>query len=44
MSKKIGQAYKNITPKKRVPKLKMTYNKRLMSKMRVRLKTSPVPR
>lgn len=37
--KTTGNAYALPKPKKRVPKPKMTYNKRLMSKMRIRLKT-----
>lgn len=36
-----GNAYSMPKPKKRVPKQKMSYNKRLLSKMRVRLKNSP---
>lgn len=39
-----GNAYKMPTAKKRVPKQKMTLNKRTLSKMRTRLKTSPVPK
>lgn len=36
--KKTGNAYAMPKPKKRVPKAKMTFNKRLLSKMRTRLK------
>ena len=39
--KKPGNAYALLKPKLRVPKAKMTYNKRLMSKMRTRLKKTP---
>lgn len=39
--KNTGNAFRPMTPKKRVPKGKMTYNKRLLSKMRTRLKKSP---
>lgn len=40
-SKKPGNAYALPKPKQRVPKAKMTYNKRLVSKMRTRLKKTP---
>jgi len=40
-SKKPGNAYALPKPKQRVPKAKMTYNKRLLSKMRTRLKKTP---
>lgn len=39
-----GNAFKPLKAKKRVPKPKMTFNKRLLSKMRTRLQRSPVPR
>ena len=39
-----GNAYRVLTPRKRVPKQKMTYNKRLLSKMRTRLQRSPIPK
>lgn len=35
---KLGNAFSLPKPKKRVPKAKMTYNKRLLSKMKTRLK------
>jgi len=38
VAKKIGQAYKLPVVKLRVPKQKMSYNKKLMSIMRTRLK------
>ena len=41
--KKPGNAFMIMKAKKRVPKQKMTYNTRLMSKMRTRLKNSPIP-
>lgn len=40
-SKKPGNAFAPLKAKKRVPKPKMSYNKRLMSKMRVRFKSQP---
>jgi hypothetical protein len=39
---KPGNAFKVLTPKKRVPKAKMSFNKRLLSKMHTRLKNSPI--
>lgn len=39
--KNTGNAYALPKPKKRVPKQKMTYNKRLLSKMKTRLKKQP---
>ena len=39
---KPGNAFRVMVAKKRVPKPKMSYNKRLMSKMRTRLKNSPI--
>lgn len=38
---KPGNAYAVMKAKKRVPKPKMGYNKRLLSKMRTRLKKQP---
>lgn len=39
--RKNGNAYAPMIPKARVPKPKMTYNKRLLSKMKTRLKKTP---
>ena len=39
--KNTGNAFSMPKPKKRVPKPKMSYNKRLLSKMRTRLKKLP---
>jgi hypothetical protein len=39
---KPGNAFSVMKAKKRVPKPKMTLNKRLLSKMRTRLKNSPI--
>lgn len=39
--KKSGNAYKPLKNKLRQPKQKMTFNKRMMSKMNKRLKTNP---
>lgn len=38
---KSGNAFRPMKAKKRVPKPKMSYNKRLLSKMRTRLKKPP---
>ena len=39
--KSTGNAFAPMKAKKRVPKPKMSYNKRLLSKMRTRLKKQP---
>lgn len=36
-----GNAYKPLVPKKRSPTPKKSYNQRLLSKMKVRLKSPP---
>lgn len=41
---KTGNAFKMPTPKLRVPKIKASYNKRLLSKMKTRLKSPPPTR
>lgn len=39
MAKKIGQAYKMPKPSLRMPKPKMTYNKRLLKQMKLAVRT-----